>query len=53
MAGDINTRKSTSDIIFFIGDNPITLQACQKKVVALSSCKEEYVVVAATACQAV
>jgi hypothetical protein len=44
---------STSDIIFFQSGNPITWQASKQKVVALSSCEAEYVVVTAVACQAV
>jgi hypothetical protein len=38
MAGDVDTHKSTSGIIFFLGSNPITWQSCKPRVVALSSC---------------
>jgi len=37
MAGDIDTRKSTSGILFFLGDNTITWQSQKQKIVALSS----------------
>jgi hypothetical protein len=53
MAGDIDTHKSTSDIIFFLGGNPITWQVTKQKVVALSSCEEEYIAAAAVVCQGV
>jgi hypothetical protein len=53
MAGDIDTRKSTSGVIFFLGCNPITWQATKQKVMALSSCEAEYIAAAASACQGV
>jgi hypothetical protein len=53
MASGVDTHKSTSGIIFFIGGNPITWQSCKQRVVTLSSCEAEYVVAVAVACQAV
>jgi hypothetical protein len=53
MAGDVDTHKSTSGIIFFLCGNPITWQTCKQKAVTLSSCEAEYITVAAAACQAV
>ncbi|XP_062232779.1 secreted RxLR effector protein 161-like [Phragmites australis] len=53
MAGDIDTRKSTSGIIFFLDDNPITWQSSKQKVVALSSCEAEYIAAATAGCQGV
>lgn len=53
MAGDIDTRKSTSGIIFFLGSSPITWQSAKQKVVALSSCEAEYIASAIAACQGV
>jgi hypothetical protein len=41
LAGDVDQCKSTSGIIFFLGDNPITWQSSKKKVVALSFCEVE------------
>lgn len=53
MAGDIDTRKSTTSIIFFLGTSPITWQSTKQKVVALSSCEAEYIAAAIAACQGV
>jgi hypothetical protein len=51
LGGDIDDRKSTSGIVFFLGGNPITWQATKQRIVALSSCEAEYVAAAAAACQ--
>jgi hypothetical protein len=53
MAGDIDGRRSTSGVIFFLGGNAITWQSSKQKVVALSSCEAEYIAMATAACQAV
>jgi hypothetical protein len=53
MAGDIDTRRSTSGVIFFLGGNPITWQAAKQRVVALSSCEAEYIAAAGEACQGI
>jgi hypothetical protein len=43
MGGDIDTRKSTTGILFFYGSYPATWQSQKQKVVALSSCEAEYI----------
>ncbi|XP_039824776.1 secreted RxLR effector protein 161-like [Panicum virgatum] len=53
LAGDIDSRKSTSSIIFFLGESPISWQSAKQKVVALSSCEAEYIAAATAACQGV
>jgi hypothetical protein len=54
LAGDdVDSRKSTSRVIFFLGDSPISWQSAKQKVVALSSCEAEYIAAATAACQAV
>ena len=53
MAGDIDTRKSTRGVLFFLGDNVITWQSQKQRVVALSSCEAEYIAAATAACQGV
>jgi hypothetical protein len=53
MAGDVNTHKSTSGIIFFLGGNPVTWQSTKQRVMALSSCEAKYVTVASAVCQGV
>jgi len=52
-AGDIDTRKSTTGVLFFHGKNIITWQSQKQKVVALSSCEAEYIACTAAACQGV
>ncbi|WVZ61915.1 hypothetical protein U9M48_011722 [Paspalum notatum var. saurae] len=53
VAGDVDGRKSTSGILFFLGESPISWQSAKQKVVALSSCEAEYIAAATGACQAV
>jgi hypothetical protein len=53
LAGDLDERKSTSGVIFFLGNNPVTWQSAKQKVVALSSCEAEYIAVATATCQGV
>jgi len=53
LAGDIDTRKSTSGTLFFLGDNTITWQSQKQKIVALSSCEAEYIAATIGACQGV
>jgi hypothetical protein len=53
MADDPVDRKSTSGMIYFLSNNPITWQSSKQKVVALSSCEAEYIASSAAACQGV
>jgi hypothetical protein len=53
LAGDIDSRKSTSGVIFFLGDRAISWQSVKKKVVALSSREAEYIAAATASCQGV
>ncbi|XP_062230376.1 uncharacterized mitochondrial protein AtMg00810-like [Phragmites australis] len=53
MAGDIDTRKSTTGMFFFLGPNPVCWQSNKQKVVALSTCEAEYIAAASAACQGV
>uniref|UniRef100_A0A453EM98 Retrovirus-related Pol polyprotein from transposon TNT 1-94 n=1 Tax=Aegilops tauschii subsp. strangulata TaxID=200361 RepID=A0A453EM98_AEGTS len=53
LAGDVDDRKSTTGMIFFLGGSPITWATQKQRVVALSSCEAEYVAAASAACQAV
>jgi hypothetical protein len=45
-ARDVHARKSTTRVILFLANNLITWQSMKQKVVAQSSCKSEYIVVA-------
>lgn len=53
LAGDIDSRKSTSGIIFFFGDSPVSWVSAKQKVVVLSSCEAEYIAATTAACQGV
>jgi hypothetical protein len=53
MAGDVDDRKSTSGMVFYLGLNPISWNSQKQKVVALSSCEAEYIAVSTAACQGV
>jgi hypothetical protein len=52
LAGDIDTSKSTSGTMFFLGDCLVSWQSIRQKVVALSSCKAEYIATTTAATQA-
>jgi hypothetical protein len=53
MAGDVDSRKSTTGVLFFYGSCPVTWQSQKQKVVALSSCEAEYIAGTTAACQGV
>ena len=52
-AGDIQKRKSTSGVVFFLGSNLITWSSQKQRVVVLSSCESEYIAAATGTCQGV
>ena len=52
-AGDMDDRRSTTGLVFFLGTSAITWTSQKQKVVALSSCEAEYVAAASAACQGV
>ncbi|RLN29846.1 putative mitochondrial protein [Panicum miliaceum] len=52
LGGDVDERKSTTGVIFFLGEMVISWQSQKQKIVALSSCEAEYMAGAAGACQA-
>jgi hypothetical protein len=53
LAGDLDSRESTSGIMFFLGDSLVSWQSTKQRVVALSSCEVEYIAAATRAYQAV
>lgn len=53
LAGDVDTRKSTTGVVYFLGENIITWQSQKQKVVALSSCEAGYMAGTTAACQGV
>ena len=52
-AGDLEKRKSTSGVIFFLNGNIVTWCSQKQRVVSLSSCETEYIAAASAACQGV
>jgi hypothetical protein len=50
-AEDVDARKSTTEVIFFLVNNLITWQSTKQKVVAQSSCESEYITTANATCQ--
>ena len=52
-AGDLEKRKSTSGILFFLNDNVVTWTSQKQRVVSLSSCEAEYIAAASATCQGV
>jgi hypothetical protein len=52
-AGDLDDRKSTAGVVFFLGNNLVTWSSHKQAVVAQSSCEAEYVAAGAGACQGV
>src|SRR5688572_26034548 len=51
-AGDIDTSKSTSGILFFLGKCLISWQSIKQQVVAMSSCEAEYIAASTASTQA-
>jgi hypothetical protein len=52
-AGNIDTSKSTSGILFFLGKCLVSWQSVKQQVVALSSCEAEYIAASTTSTQAI
>ncbi|KAJ1262218.1 hypothetical protein BS78_09G090000 [Paspalum vaginatum] len=53
MGGDIDGRKSTSGMVFFLETCPISWQSQKQKIVALSTWEAEYIAGAAATCHGV
>jgi hypothetical protein len=53
LADDIDTRKSTTDALFFLGKCLVGWQSLKQRVVALSSCEAEYIAATTAATQAI
>jgi len=51
-AGDIDTSKSTSGILLFLGKCLVSWQSVKQQVVALSSCEAEYIAASTASTQA-
>jgi hypothetical protein len=53
LAGDLDSRRSTSSVLFFLDDSLVSWQSVKQRVVPLSSCEAEYIAAATGACQGV
>lgn len=53
LVGDIDDRKSTWGVAFYLNDNLITWVSQKQRCVALSSCEAEFMAATAAACQGV
>uniref|UniRef100_I1PRH8 Reverse transcriptase Ty1/copia-type domain-containing protein n=1 Tax=Oryza glaberrima TaxID=4538 RepID=I1PRH8_ORYGL len=53
LAGDIDTRRSTSGMLFFLDSSLVSWQSIKQRVVALSSCEAEYVAATNAATQGI
>ncbi|KAM3410301.1 hypothetical protein ACQJBY_002482 [Aegilops geniculata] len=52
-AGNVDDRRSTTGVVFFLDSSAITWISQKQKVVAISSCEAEYMAAASAACQGV
>jgi hypothetical protein len=52
-AGDIDTSKSTSGVLFFFGKCLVSWQSVKQQVVALSTCEAEYIAASTASTQAI
>jgi hypothetical protein len=52
-AGDVEDRKSTTGVGYFLRSSLVTWASQKQRIVALSSCEAEYVPAAAAACQGI
>ncbi|XP_074336014.1 secreted RxLR effector protein 161-like [Apium graveolens] len=53
MAGDLDDRKSTGGMAFYLGDSLITWISQKQRCVALSSCEAEFMAATAAACRGI
>ena len=53
LAGNLDDRKSTGGMAFYLNDSLITWVSQKQKCVALSSCEAEFMAATAAACQAI
>jgi hypothetical protein len=53
LAGDVDTRKSTTGVLFSLGNSVVSWQSQKLRVVVLSSCEVEYIAIATASCQGV
>ena len=52
-AGDLNDKKSTLVMVFFLGNVPISWNSQKQPIVSLSSCEAEYIALTSATCQGI
>lgn len=53
LAGDLDDRKSTGGMVFYINGSLVSWGSYKQRTVALSSCEAEYMAAATAACQVI
>ncbi|CAH9083220.1 unnamed protein product [Cuscuta epithymum] len=53
LAEDLDDGKSTTKILYFLNDSPITWVSQKQRIVVLSSCEAEYIAATSGACQGI
>ncbi|XP_074362843.1 secreted RxLR effector protein 161-like [Apium graveolens] len=53
LAGNVEDRKSTGGMVFYLNNNLITWNSQKQRCVALSSCEAEFMAATAASCQAI
>ena len=51
LAGNLDDRKSTGGMVFYLNDSLVTWVSQKQRCVALSSCEAEFMAATTTACQ--
>lgn len=49
----MDTRRSTTGVLFYLGTSPVSWNSHKQKIVTLSSCEAEYVAATAATCQGI
>jgi hypothetical protein len=53
LAGDVDDKKSTSGVFFYLGSSPVSWFTQKQKSVAISTCEAEYMAGTAASCQGI
>jgi hypothetical protein len=53
LAGDVDDRKSTSGVLFYLGSSPVSWFTQKQKSVAISTCEAEYMAETSASCKGI